>query len=329
MHSPAVRPVVLAASVGGHLTEALAVGKKIAHPSILITTSASMRQVQGPDVHYLPDARGIAGWIANAFDSLLLTLRLRPILTIGFGSSGVAFFCFWSRLLGSRLVLIETFARVKSPSRFLRTLSLVSHRNLVQWPKLRCQLPRSTFIRPFFTPTPVQTKDVRTIFVAAGTHRNGMDRLVRLVEDCWPLPGEPSITYQIGYSRVIPVHGSWYRWKPPKGFSQDLSNADLVITHDGASTIGQAMEAGKPIIIVPRNQSELDYPMTAELAVELTSAQCVLVAGSREDLLSSIQSIDKLRPLAITTTDTAEDWLDREYARAAMKSRPHVTKETA
>jgi hypothetical protein len=59
-------------------------------------------------------------------------------------------FCWIARLYGSRIVYIESFARVSEPSLTGRLVHPVAHRFFVQWPVLKSRFRKAEYVGPIF-----------------------------------------------------------------------------------------------------------------------------------------------------------------------------------
>jgi UDP-N-acetylglucosamine:LPS N-acetylglucosamine transferase len=288
--------VVFAGSNGGHLGQAMRLRAELRSDGPVVATDESVISYPGQGIATVPTLHRLPSWIRNPITSAVLALRLKPNVVVSFGCRDVGFFCLFSKLIGARLVLVESFARVRTPSRFLQVLAPFANRILVQWPELKARVPASNLVRPVYALEPPIVQPVRKVLVAVGTSRDGMDRLLRMVDEASPLPGGPQVTCQIGGSRYLPHSAEWYRWKCNQEFRDDISDADLVITHDGSNTIALALEAAKPVVVVPRTTVELDYDSTAELATELSRRNWVALATNARELREAIIRIDDLSP---------------------------------
>ena len=66
------------------------------------------------------------------------------------------------------------------------------------------------------------------------------------------MPARPAGFAQIGHSRVIPRHLAWERFLPPEALADRIAASAVVVCHGGIGLLGEAMRAGKPIIVMPR-----------------------------------------------------------------------------
>lgn len=105
---------------------------------------------------------------------------------------------------------------------------------------------------------PFQYHDMSTksVFVTVGTTR--FDELIASVTEHFILDalkskGYTSMTIQMGNGTFIVKPSdvmkiSSYKFKPDIG--PDISNSDLVISHGGAGSIMQALDHGKPLLVI-------------------------------------------------------------------------------
>lgn len=130
------------------------------------------------------------------------------------------------------------------------------------------------------------------IFVTVGTRTEGFDRLVTWMDD---VAGEidDEVRMQIGHSATTPDNAKWFR------FADDVDDivaltrdADLVVGHGGAGTILTSLDAGTPIVCVPRrerhdeNYDDHQLELTRRLADEGTIA----LAQTKAELADHVHS---------------------------------------
>jgi len=96
----------------------------------------------------------------------------------------------------------------------------------------------------------------KSVFVTVGTTK--FDELIDFVTerrtlDALKRKGFTSMIIQLGNGNCILEHSdimkiSSFKFKPDIG--PDISNSDLIISHGGAGSIMQALEYGKPLLVV-------------------------------------------------------------------------------
>jgi UDP-N-acetylglucosamine:LPS N-acetylglucosamine transferase len=85
-------------------------------------------------------------WLIGALRSLRIACQERPDVVITTGAGVVVSFCVFCRLLGAKLVFIESMARIHSPTLTARMLYPFAHLFIVQWPQLRDYFPRAQYL---------------------------------------------------------------------------------------------------------------------------------------------------------------------------------------
>lgn len=119
----------------------------------------------------------------------------------------------------------------------------------------------------------------KKVFVTVGTtHFNALIEVMSKEETLKILhsKGYTSLVLQIGQGDFVPptqkCHGvtlSFFRLKP--SIAEDFATADLVISHAGAGSCLEALEAGKPLIAVVNNTLMENHQ--SELAEELSKSE--------------------------------------------------------
>ena len=89
-------------------------------------------------------------WIVGAVLSAHAVLVERPDVVISTGAGIVVFFCIFAKLLGAKLVFIESMARIERPTLTARLLYPFTDLFFVQWPGLLKYFPRAQFAGRLF-----------------------------------------------------------------------------------------------------------------------------------------------------------------------------------
>jgi beta-1,4-N-acetylglucosaminyltransferase len=96
------------------------------------------------------------------------------------------------------------------------------------------------------------------IFVTAGNHFQGFERLLKKVDEIAPrIPHEMLI--QKGYSKYVPHNTRYFDFVPLKTAMEYIRKSDLVISHAGMGTIILCKAYGIPIIIFPRREKYKEH----------------------------------------------------------------------
>jgi UDP-N-acetylglucosamine:LPS N-acetylglucosamine transferase len=141
---------VVVASGGGHLVEALLAIEGVPLRSTIVTlrlphTEKTLQGV-GWKREYLVNPHGDPiKYLLNIWQSFWLVLKSRPDLVVSTGAGMVVPTCVIARLLGAKLVFIETAARVTTPSRTGKFLYRFADEFYVQWEPLLKVYPKAKY----------------------------------------------------------------------------------------------------------------------------------------------------------------------------------------
>ena len=122
------------------------------------------------------------------------------------------------------------------------------------------------------------------ILVTVGMHPQGFERLVCAADKMAALIEEP-VTIQRGSTRFRPSYAKSFDFVNEGEMQEWLAQARVVVSHSGAGSILSALQAGKPLVAVPRlrrfaevyddHQLELAEALAGQgQAVTLTHLSC-------------------------------------------------------
>ncbi len=282
----------LISTVGGHLAQLTALGQAIkGHESYLVTVpSPHSKNVLADVRHYQVRQvlRNPVSFLVNLCQSVRIYLRERPDVVVTTGAGDALPTVLIAAALGSTVVFVESFARVRHPSLFGRLAQRWSDLVLYQWPDLVAAYPDGVRVAPLFhlrraTPPPPNP----TMLILTGTHTLGFERLLvgldTLIEK-----GQlrNNVTAQIGHSTYVPRTYRSFRFLPHDELMKEIDRADVIVTHDGSASMGESLSRGKPTIVVPRQTSrrEVSYASEQQLARHLASLGYVLLLENPLDL---------------------------------------------
>lgn len=89
------------------------------------------------------------------------------------------------------------------------------------------------------------------IFVTVGAQMP-FDRMVRAVDAWAGERGRADVFAQIGPTEYRPRHIRWTEFIEPEDFRVKVGEASVLVAHAGMGSILTALEAGKPILVMPR-----------------------------------------------------------------------------
>ena len=89
------------------------------------------------------------------------------------------------------------------------------------------------------------------LFVTVGMHTQPFDRLVRAADDLAALV-EEQVIIQRGVSTYMPRFAEYVDFADETRFGEWMAAARVVISHGGIGSALEVLQAGKPLVIVPR-----------------------------------------------------------------------------
>jgi len=88
--------------------------------------------------------------LTNIFQGLMAALSIRPRVVVANGGGVVVPFCWWARMMGAKIVFIESFSRVEHPSWSGRLVHPIASLFIIQWPNLAKFYPKAVYGGPIF-----------------------------------------------------------------------------------------------------------------------------------------------------------------------------------
>lgn len=144
--------VVFISSTGGHYSQLLQIINKYSEASYIITEKSLGISNSSSKNKYLflyqQDRKNIlfpVVFILNVLKSLKYILKYRPKVTITTGAGVVIPFCIFAKLFGGKLIYIESFAKIHSPTLTGKILYKFSDKHYVQWEEMKEHYPKGIF----------------------------------------------------------------------------------------------------------------------------------------------------------------------------------------
>ncbi len=133
--------VLLVCSSGGHLLQLLALrhaweGIRCTWVTEGTSDARSLLAQERVIVAHWPAERSLAMLGRNLLLAVRVLREVRPSILITTGAALAVPFVWIARLLGVRIVYVESITRIESPSLSGRMIAPVAHRAYVQWPEL-------------------------------------------------------------------------------------------------------------------------------------------------------------------------------------------------
>jgi len=100
---------------------------------------------------YGPTNRSIGNLVRNLGLAWRVVRIVRPKVILTTGAGVAVPFAWIGRVLGARIVYVESFTRIDGPSLSCRLIAPVADRIYAQWPELSRRLPRARYAGNLFT----------------------------------------------------------------------------------------------------------------------------------------------------------------------------------
>lgn len=141
--------ICLACSAGGHLSEMLQLRdfySKYPHFFITFERADTLSLAQKEKVFFAPlPGRNPLATTAAFFECLKILRRENPQLIVSTGADIGLVACTAAKLLGKKIVFIESFCRPKSPGLSGKIAYLFADKFIYQWSELSAVYPRGEF----------------------------------------------------------------------------------------------------------------------------------------------------------------------------------------
>lgn len=145
--------ICFAASTGGHFEQLLMLKPLMEkYDSFVITEETAYKaEVKGQKMYYMKmvnrkEATFLPRMIVNTFRSLKIFLQEKPDVVICTGVLAMIPICLISKLAGKKLIFIESFAKVTSPTLTGKLLYKFADQFYVQWEQMLEIYPKAIYL---------------------------------------------------------------------------------------------------------------------------------------------------------------------------------------
>jgi UDP-N-acetylglucosamine:LPS N-acetylglucosamine transferase len=150
--------VLLVCSTGGHLLQLVGLADAWSEVSRLWVTfdksdAGSLLREEQVVFAYGPTNRSLTNLARNLWLAWRLVRTVRPKVVISTGAGVAVPFAWVGRLIGARVVYVESLTRIEKPSLSCRLIAPVASRIYAQWPELAEAMPRARYVGSIFTRT--------------------------------------------------------------------------------------------------------------------------------------------------------------------------------
>ncbi len=150
-----MKKVIFVASSGGHLSEILKLKKLFSEYDYLLVTEKTQvteNLNKGYNIEYLkygPNKNKIKYLgcaIFNIFKTIKILIKFKPKTIVSTGAQVGGIMCFFAKLLGKKVIYIESLAKVKSLSTTGKLVYLFANKFYVQWKGLEEKYKKAEYI---------------------------------------------------------------------------------------------------------------------------------------------------------------------------------------
>jgi UDP-N-acetylglucosamine transferase subunit ALG13 len=313
--------VCLAASGGGHVRQLLDLESAWSqHDMVFVSEDTALARslAEKWPMAYVPHvALGqgrlgapvhmVLSGIRNLFASAAIAFRLRPDVVVSTGAGSVFFVLLWSKLIGAKIVVIESFARFEGLSAFARIAGPLADFRVVQsralakfWPDAEVFDPLRVLDRPRPPKQPL-------LFATVGATLP-FDRLTRSVAELAREGAIPeTVVMQTGVGGARPEGIETHETLPLDDMLGRLREADIVVCHGGTGSLITALREGCRVVAMPRrfDLGEHYDDHQSEITSAFEARGLIAVAHSPEDLAKALDTVRGREPVVATSDASA------------------------
>lgn len=145
--------MLMPTSPGGHLKQVVLLAEKLKRDFditfITYYTPLAEKLLKGYKVEFVIEPKiGIKSWprkFVLAVQAALLLLKERSNVIVTAGSDVAVPFCYIGKLLGKKIIFIESWSRVRKPSKSGKLVYPIANLFFVQWEDLKSEYPRAVY----------------------------------------------------------------------------------------------------------------------------------------------------------------------------------------
>lgn len=244
--------------------------------------------------------------LRNFIQSTRIMFKERPDVIVTTGAGSAYFSVLWGRLLGARIVMVDSLARFESLSAFARYAGPLAHHRAVQSSGLRRFWPTAEVFDPIRIVDGVRPPK-KALLVATVGATLPFDRLVRSVAELKARGEIPeAVIIQTGVGGLMPEGLEVVETLSFDAMKAYLRDADIVVCHAGTGSLITALREGCRVVAMPRLPGVEHYDRHQdEIARALAARGLISVAHSTEDLSAALKEARARDPI-MATSDPAE-----------------------
>jgi UDP-N-acetylglucosamine transferase subunit ALG13 len=301
------------------ITEDTALGRSIAsgHRAYFVAHYGLGQMRQGATI------RMLAGAAANFVRSAMILFRERPDIFISTGAGPMFFPLLWARLLGAKIVVVESFARFNKPSAFGRGAAPFAHLKVVQSQKLAAIWPDSVVFNPLQVAPAPATHKRALVFVTVGATLP-FDRLITMVAELKVGGGiSEDLLMQVGEGGLKPRGVAAVESLTYDEIQTVIKQADIVVCHGGTGSIISALRQGCKVVAVARSPDDHEVydDHQKEIIAAFSARGLIQTADSPATLAAALRRARAAPRVAVRTDATAlTDFLEAQMLKWKPRS---------
>lgn len=188
-------------------------------------------------------------WLS--WQELMIYREDRPDVIVSTGSEIAIPICYIGKLLGSKIVYVESICRINAPSATARAVYPISDLFLTQWEELSEKMKRAHYRGNVLGLDGAREKE-DLIFATVGTIP--FPRLVETMDSIAPGLGK-KVIMQIADTGYAPKNARFFGFVGDDDVIRDLNRrASIVVCSGGAGSIISALECGAKVVVMPRRK---------------------------------------------------------------------------
>lgn len=303
--------ICLACSIGGHFTQMLelkGVYEKYEHFFVTNPGTQTVSALANERKYFIPERVKKGIFLKQLFMSLKILLKEKTDVIITTGSGDTFWICLIGKLLGKKIICIESVSRVTSPSKFGKVAYRFADLFIYQWEKLRRYYPKGIYGGIIFNmPEPVKEGNTEyTYFVTVGTLPNDFSRLLKKIDELIEqniIDGK--VFAQKGHSKYVPENYEFTDFLNSTEFEDAVKKSEVVITHGGVGSLMTALKFGKKVVAVPRYKrfGEIDDDHQLDITQELERQGKIIAVYEIDNLAEAIRKAKDLKAPIIGNKD--------------------------
>ncbi len=285
------KKILIIASAGGHLTQALCASSKV-DEIVLVTTRALVKDQRIKKIYAIWDTqKNPFIHFVNIFYALYVIIRERPRTVFSTGSPIVLPFALVCKFLPLRFVYLDTLSRVielSNTGKLIHKYKLYDE-FMSQWENMAVEYNLEYYGKTFDLKgstkadfKPMQAPEVPLVLVTMGTNAYPFHRLIDYLSSL-DIYHDPKVRWFIqtgGFEvKVKPKNGEIVAMTTREKMDEMVKQSSLVVSHCGIGSINQMLQYQKKVIFIPRLEKygEFSDDHQLQIARELDNPNMTVV----------------------------------------------------